>query len=55
MAKFDIQVTITVEAVTEELAEMKIENVLNDFHQEFEDWNFTEFVPCDDLRNSCCC
>lgn len=58
MAKFDIQVTVTVEAADEEQAEAVVGDILNDMYAEdraITHWEFTEFVPCDDLRNSCCC
>ena len=57
--KFDIQVTITVNANEESEAE----NTLSDFLKyacitmgspDIVDWEFTEFVPSD-LAQSCCC
>lgn len=55
--KFDIQVTITVEAKDEEQAEAVVGDVLNDIYAEdraITHWEFTEFVPSE-LAQSCCC
>jgi len=52
METFDITVTITVQAEDEKHAEKLVSVSL---HRDFMNWEFTEFVPNEDLRSSCCC
>lgn len=60
MQKYDIQITVTVLAKTESHAEQEVKNFMKNGSRVLDapnvlDWEFTEFVPCEDDAVTCCC